>query len=228
MAAKRSRIPARSRRSRPPTVGIISRARFYREILIAALGRKLGVVTLDLLDGGRETMERVSRYSPDVVLLDAIPQLLLELVPRIQKRSRSSRIVALAVEGSDRQVVALAEAGIAGFVLRESSLAEMVATVRDAINGELRCSPRVTAALAQRVCTLADRRDGRPNETPLTAREAQVLTLINQALSNKEISTRLSIEVATVKNHVHNILEKLAVHRRGEAARIAGRGIDQP
>jgi len=80
------------------------------------------------------------------------------------------------------------------------------------------CSPRVAGALLRRIAALAT--DGRSDRVPahLTNREREIMGLIDEGLSNKEIAKRLRIEVATVKNHVHNILEKLQVHRRGEAA----------
>jgi len=193
-------------------------------MLVAALSRKLGVVAMDLLDGGRGSIECLSRISPTVVIVDATPDLLPELVRRIQRRSRVSRVVAVALEENDGRVVALAEAGVAGFVPRGASLDELISTVRHALNDELQCSPRIAAALARRVCLLAVRHIDSSAKEKLTAREDQVLGLIDQGLSNKEIATRLSIEVPTVKNHVHRILEKLAVHRRGDAAaRAAGR-----
>jgi len=86
------------------------------------------------------------------------------------------------------------------------------------VRGEAVCSPRVAGALLRRIAALAT--DGRSDRVPahLTKREREIMGLIDEGLSNKEIAKRLRIEVATVKNHVHNILEKLQVHRRGEAA----------
>jgi len=218
MGIKSSRASSSARAIKHPSVGVITPVRIYRDILVEALSRKLGVPAVDLLDGSQESIDCLSRNPPAVVIVDTLPGLLAELVHKIQRRSRTSRVVAIALEEDDGRVVALAEAGVVGFVRIGAPLNELISAVRHALSGELQCSPRVAAALAHRVCFLAERHVGSSNETDLTAREGQVLDLIDQRLSNKEIATRLSIEVPTVKNHVHNILEKLAVHRRADAA----------
>jgi len=86
------------------------------------------------------------------------------------------------------------------------------------------CSPRITALLLQRVRRLSAGRANEPTEPPmLTMRQWEIVDLIDQGLSNKEIAGQLYIEVATVKNHVHNILDRLGVRRRSEAAaRVRG------
>src|SRR2546421_13075479 len=122
-------------------------------------------------------------------------------------------------EGEDHgDVLASAEAGAIAYVPREASLEDLVAVIECAVRGEAVCSPRVAGALLRRIAVLAT--DGRSDRVParLTKREREIMGLIDEGLSNKEIAKRLRIEVATVKNHVHNILEKLQVHRRGEAA----------
>ena len=114
----------------------------------------------------------------------------------------------------------LAEAGIAGWVTREASVDDLRATVASAAAGEAVFSPRLAASLLRRVAALASERRVGAQATPLTRRQREILALIDEGLSNKEIARRLSIEVATVKNHVHNILEKLEVTRRAEAAAL--------
>jgi DNA-binding NarL/FixJ family response regulator len=133
-------------------------------------------------------------------------------------------IVALGVPDVEGDVLACAEAGIAGYVTREASLEELVAVVRSAVQGELRCSPRIAAGLLRRLSALSEHGPSAPR-VRLTARQREIVRLIGQDLSNKEIAHRLGIEVATVKNHVHNLLEKLNVHRRTAAVRLLG---DQP
>jgi DNA-binding NarL/FixJ family response regulator len=99
---------------------------------------------------------------------------------------------------------------------------ELGETVACVMRGELPCTPRLAATLFQRLALHASHRQD-DGALGLTAREREILTLIDGGLSNKEIAHRLNIEVATVKNHVHRILDKLHVKRRGEAAaRIRG------
>jgi DNA-binding NarL/FixJ family response regulator len=103
-------------------------------------------------------------------------------------------------------------------VLRDGTVDDLVATIESASRGELRCSAKIAAALLRRVADLATERDISKTNARLTRREQENACLVEEGLSNKEIAARLFIEVATVKNHVHNILEKLQVRTRGEAA----------
>jgi DNA-binding NarL/FixJ family response regulator len=150
------------------------------------------------------------------------------LVRAVHERAPDARIVALGISGEEADVLPLAEAGIAGWLTREASVEDLCETVASAAAGEAVCSPRIAASLLRRVAALAaDRRLG-PTATPLTRRQREILALIDEGLSNKEIARRLSIELATVKNHVHNILEKLQVRRRAEAAALVREPVRQP
>jgi DNA-binding NarL/FixJ family response regulator len=124
----------------------------------------------------------------------------------------------IAVSQSEDEIVACAEAGAAGFLPRDGGLEELEATVAGAIRGETVCSPQVSAVLLRRLTTLASGRAPTEDTAHLTPREREVLMLIERGMTNKQIATNLGIEVRTVKNHVHNLLEKLRVRRRGEAA----------
>jgi DNA-binding NarL/FixJ family response regulator len=88
--------------------------------------------------------------------------------------------------------------------------------IESAAHGELRCNPKIAAVLVQRLSSLSAPSAQGPNLTLLTSREREIATLIEQGLSNKQIACQLHIEIATVKNHVHNILDKLRVTTRGE------------
>jgi DNA-binding NarL/FixJ family response regulator len=116
-------------------------------------------------------------------------------------------------------VIACAEAGVSGFIARESSLEELMECVSSVANDDLLCSPRVAAILLQRVKALAAANGAATHvPPPLTLRQLEILQLVDAGLSNKEIADRLYLEVSTVKNHVHQILEKLQVRSRSEAA----------
>jgi DNA-binding NarL/FixJ family response regulator len=94
---------------------------------------------------------------------------------------------------------------------------DVVAAIRAAARGEVHCSPKVAGSLFRRIAALSPDRTHRSGNGALTAREAQILKLIQAAMSNKMISRTLGIELPTVKNHVHSILVKLGIHRRAEA-----------
>ncbi len=101
---------------------------------------------------------------------------------------------------------------------REASLEELVEVVESVARGESLLAPRIGALLLRRVAEAAGHKRAPTAAGRLTPRELQVVGLIDEGLSNKQIAARLSIELATVKNHVHSILEKLEVERRAEAA----------
>jgi DNA-binding NarL/FixJ family response regulator len=113
--------------------------------------------------------------------------------------------------------------GASGYLLQGASVEQLISNVRAVVGGETLCSPRIASLAFSRISALA-RRNAEVcagNLAHLSLRELEVIVLIEGSLSNKEIATRLHIEVQTVKNHVHNILEKLQVDSRREAARYA-------
>jgi len=195
-------------------VFIICGTRLYREGLAKLLARRSGIRVAGLAGSGDEAEARIRRVRPDVVLLDADLRQSLAVSRALLAVYPEAKIIPLTLPEADGEVIEFAEAGASGFVTRESSLDDLVAAIRAADRGELRCSPRVAAALMRRVSTLATHQ---PRTDPrLTLREREIVELIYAGLANKEIASTLHIQLATVKSHVHNILEKLEVHRRAE------------
>jgi two-component system, NarL family, nitrate/nitrite response regulator NarL len=165
-----------------------------------------------------EALAHVREREPDLVLIDMAMPDSVATVRAIAETAPRAALVALAVRDNDTDVVACAEVGIAGYVFRSGTLDELRATLDCTARGELRCTPHVAAVLRQRLATLAALRPAATPQVTLTSRECEIVGLIDEGFSNKEIARRLCIEVPTVKNHVHHILEKLSVKRRGEAA----------
>jgi DNA-binding NarL/FixJ family response regulator len=196
---------------------VVSEVRLFREGLARAL-RVQAETQLVEAATAREASSLLSTWRPDVVLADAATVRNTDLVARAV--GIGARVVAFAVaEEDEAEVLACAEAGVAGFVGRDATLDELTTAVRAAFEGDVRCSPRVAALMIRRVAALAGAGVAKPGLN-LTRREREITDLIDIGLSNKEIGLRLGIETATVKNHVHNLLEKLRVHRRGEAAAL--------
>jgi DNA-binding NarL/FixJ family response regulator len=167
---------------------------------------------------GNETLARLRELRPSVILLDTTFSGSMDLLRAVVREVPDSYTVALALGETESEIIDWAEAGVSGYVTRDASIAELVMVIERVTRGEVLCSPRVAGSLFRRVSALAS--EGRTTSPParLTAREWEIVELINEGLSNKEIAARLVIELATVKNHVHNILAKLNVARRGEAA----------
>jgi two-component system, NarL family, nitrate/nitrite response regulator NarL len=162
-------------------------------------------------------LRHVATSSQDAVLVSTVMSDGRAAVRAICEAARAP-VIALAVRETEEEVIAWAEAGVAGFLFREESLEGLVAVIQSAVRGETLCPPRMTAMLLRSVTRLAAQRQPDPDVSRLTAREQEIVGLIDEGLSNKEIARRLTIEVRTVKNHVHSILQKLKVRRRGDAA----------
>ena len=195
-------------------VMIVSEVRLYREGLARVLAAE---PQLAVVDAGNDIATNLRIDAPDLVLADSVIVRNTRLVEAAAETG--VRVIAFAVaEENEDEVLACAEAGVAGFVAREATMDELLTTLRTAARGDLRCSPRVASLVVRRVAVLAGSPPQRREALNLTRREAEIVSLIDAGFSNKQIATRLGIEIATVKNHVHNLLEKLKVHRRGEAA----------
>lgn len=128
-----------------------------------------------------------------------------------------------ACEKDEEGLVACAEAGVAAYHRRADSLATLLVLIRTVLQGRTYCPPDVAAILHKRVQTLGDRSRPAGRSPRLTARETQVLRLIEMGQPNQEIAAHLSIAVHTVKSHVHSLLSKLGVSSRAEAAALARR-----
>ena len=205
---------------------MITDVRFYQEGLARALAQRFRVVGTAACPA--EAITELQGASPEIALLDVAPEGSVSWLRAIHRAAPKTRLVALAVPDADDDILACAEAGIAAYVTRDASLSELMETLDGVARGEARCSPRVAAGLLRRLALLAGQAEARPSGR-LTAREREVLDLIDEGLSNKQIAAHLCIKLSTVKNHVHNILDKVGASRRGEAAaRISGRASRAP
>jgi two-component system, NarL family, nitrate/nitrite response regulator NarL len=173
--------------------------------------------------GANGTAEQLVRVvldcDPDIVLIDWSHPEIFRLVQALDYEDGRPVVVALDVEPREDAVIPLAEAGVSAFVWRDSSLGNLERTLLEVMHGEVSCPPSVTAALLRHVAATAPPTDdGEPLVRSLTRRELQIVELIGDRLSNKEIARRLGIAPQTVKNHVHNLLQKLGVDGRDDAA----------
>jgi DNA-binding NarL/FixJ family response regulator len=203
-------------------VFIVVGIRLYREGLAQLLSTQDGFAVVGTEPNGKMAAAQIDHLSPDVVLVEIGLPDLDAIADALASRSSRIPLVAMGIVDSDSEVLACAEKGAAGYVTRDASVEELAGTIQRAAKGELICSPRTAGTLIRRLGMLAAELKPSPPEVRLTRREREVAALMGEDLSNKEIATRLRIEVATVKNHVHNVLDKLQVHRRTEAARLLG------
>jgi len=199
-------------------VALVVEIGLYRDALARALPR-LGLDVVGCAATGAEAVALLGSAEPDVVLVDVTRSSGIGTLRALAEAAPEARLLAIGVRDLDSDVLACIEAGAVGYVLRDASLEELADAAHRTVRDEPLASPHVIATLMRRVAALAG--NGDPTSVgDLTTRELEVVELIEKGLSNKEIAAQLSIAVTTVKNHVHSILEKLKVHRRGEAASL--------
>lgn len=200
---------------RPTRVAVSGSIRLYRDGVARFLA-EAGFEIAGTPDTADACLAVAASARPDIVLIDLAMPRATDCIRGLSE-VEGVAAVAVGVHDHDAAIVAAAEIGVAGFVTREESLDHLVAVVTSAARGELACSPRVAAVLLRRVATLAAVNGAWVERPQLTPREREIVRLLERGLSNKEIASLLHIAVATVKNHVHNALEKLGVHNRRDA-----------
>lgn len=204
-----------------PTISVIILGgdRVFAEALEAVLAAEEGLRLCPAPEEG-------DGEDPSIVLIDASFDLeeALTLTWTARERFPEAQVMILGLEREDESVLELIEAGAAAYLLQSASPARLVEALRFLREGQVHSSPRIAAAVVERIAALEKERKVVPLPAscdPLTPRELETLSLMARGLRNKEIAHSLRITVQTVKNHVHNILEKLRVHRRRDAVRLA-------
>ena len=209
---------------------IIHRSRLIREGFAFVLAHQESMSVIGSVTGVGEVVGDLERVRPDVILLD------LYLPDRgglrdakwIREVLPGGKILMTGLSELESDVLACFEAGAAGYLPQEASLVELLKNIQAVAAGEVLCSPKVTALLVSRITEASRERElrrvrGLPN---LTRRELEIIALVEEGLSNKEIAVRLVIEIPTVKTHIHNVLEKLQLDGRREAAQyVRERGL---
>ena len=206
---------------RPTSVLLIVGVRLYREGLERVLQSDARIDVVAAVATPAEAVTRLARDDVDAILIDMTTPAAASFVRGLGPERCA--VVAIGVEETEQAVVESAEAGVEAFVSAHAGPGEVVQTVEAAVRGELVCSPRVAAILRRRVAQQARRPlEGDPSHA-LTARERDVLELVEEGLVNREIAQRLHIQPSTVKNHLHSVFRKLEVHDREAAALFARR-----
>ncbi len=191
-----------------------------REGLRALIETEPGMVLVGEAADGEEAVRQHQALRPDVTLLDLVMprQDGLDALMEIRKIDSEARILILTSFAEDERVFPAIMGGALGYLLKDASPQELLKAIRDVARGE----PSLHPAIARRVIReLHKPKEIAPIEEPLTERETQVLSLVAEGLSNQEIATRLVISERTVRTHVSNILGKLHLTNRTQAARYA-------
>lgn len=199
---------------------IVNDAPLYRDALAHVLEKFENITVVGTATDPDAVLAELRECQPDVILVQLVAAKGTGTLRAIADAASYGKVIALGVPNAERDIIACAEAGAAGYLLQNESLDELAARIEAVVRGEVLCSPRIAATLFRQIAELAAERRAWTAQAHLTPRELEIVELIDRGLSNKEIAQCLCIEVRTAKNHVHNILDKLQVRRRGEVAAL--------
>jgi DNA-binding NarL/FixJ family response regulator len=199
----------------------------FRRGLAMVLESEDGIEVVGEASDGDEAVKSAEELVPDVVLMDVrMPKKSgIEATRAIAEVLPTARIVMLTVSDEEDDLYDAIKAGAAGYLLKEISIEEVAGAIRQVVDGQSLITPSMASKLLAEFTNLAKKADARQAviSPKLTTRELEVLKLVAQGMSNKEIAAELYISENTVKNHVRNILEKLHLHSRMEAVVYAVR-----
>jgi len=200
---------------------ILSDVRFIREGLAEVLARD-GTFQIAGIAADVEHASALARAArPSVILIDTSLPHGIAAVAALRRSACDAKVVAFALTETETEVIAWAQAGIAGYIPRNTALAALVSHLSSIVRGEQVCPTRIASGMLRWIGQHAGntlRMKPLSSPTPLTPREEEIARLISAALSNKEIARNLGISLATTKSHVHNILAKLGISTRAQAA----------
>jgi DNA-binding NarL/FixJ family response regulator len=200
---------------------IVDDCTLFRETLAAVLTADDAVATSVAWDL-RSLRAAFEDCMPKIVLLSTSTRDSAALLHATIDSTPDAKVIAVGVSEDDEPtIVACAEAGVTGYHLRSESLDDLLQLIRKVTHGESACSPRVAPILLRRLSMLAAERQPGPKELVLTAREIEILRMLEMGLSNRDIADQLCIALHTVKNHVHSVLGKLGVSTRAQAVAFA-------
>lgn len=199
----------------------------FRRGLIMVLESEPDIEVVAEAQDGAEVIAKTEEFVPDVVLMDVrMPKLNgIEAARAIREMVPSVKIVMLTVSDEEDDLFDAIKAGANGYLLKEISIEEVADAIRSVTTGQSLLSPSMASKLLNEFNALAKQADEKPRLAAprLTTRELEVLKLVAQGMSNRDVAEQLFIAENTVKNHVRNILEKLQLHSRMEAVVYAVR-----
>ena len=209
--------------SRKIRILLVNDVRLMGNIVAASLADEPDLEIVGCASTIEEALALIQKDDIDVALVSTkLQEGAIKLTQRIVEQAPSTKVLAFGVSDHKERVLQFVEAGAAGYILDDDSLNELLAKVRAVDADQALVSPKVAGALIERLSDLAqlvaDIDSSLPENAQLTPREFEVLELIGQDMTNQDIADELVIEVGTVKNHVHSILDKLDVSSRKDAS----------
>ncbi|MER5199144.1 response regulator [Streptomyces sp. NPDC002755] len=216
----------------PARVVVADDQTVVREGIVMLLGLLPGVEVVGAAGDGEEAVRLVAELAPDVVLMDLrMPRCDgVEATRRIRSEHPGTQVVVLTTYADDESLFPALKAGARGYLTKDAGGDEIVRAVHSVLSGDAGLSPSVQRRLLERL-SAPEPEPAAPAVVPdgLTTREAEVLVLIAEGLSNQEIARRLSVSTATVKTHINNMFSKTGLKDRAQAVRYAyAKGLVRP
>jgi DNA-binding NarL/FixJ family response regulator len=203
---------------------IIEDNRVLRDGIAAMLNAQPDMRVVATIGSGNNVLRKASQTKPHIILLDVGLKNLNErsVVVSVRKDLPETKVIGMGFVPTQSDIVEFVEAGASGFILKDATVKEFLGTVRSVAQGIKVLPPSMTGSLFSHVVELAlkKRKGATANAVRMTRREREIIVLIADGLSNKEIAGQLNIATHTVKSHVHNIMEKLALHSRLQIAKF--------
>lgn len=207
---------------------IIEDNRLLREGLTDVLIKERDFEVIAPLETDEKMLSKIQTSDIDVVLLDLGLQSYdsLEVVKLFRKNDSDIKMVLMGLFATHSEVLEFVECGVKGFILKNATVSDFLATVRSVARGERVLPSYLTESLFDQIIEQSlngpEWEENIKESVQLTQREKEVIDLIAEGLSNKDIAEKLFISPYTIKSHVHNILEKLTLHSRLQIAKYAG------
>lgn len=199
---------------------LYSPVRLFADCLGAFLESEESIDSVQTESSVQEIDRKTMSFQADVVLLDYTATATLSVARHIKALSPDVATVAVAVTEVPEDILSCATSGFDAYVPRSAGPQDMMEIIRGAAQGETICDPRTARLLFNELARRQPAESPRAPESRLTAREVDIARMLGRGAANKEIAAELHLSVATIKNHVHSVLNKLRVGTRGEVATL--------
>jgi two-component system, NarL family, response regulator DegU len=205
---------------------VIEDNRLLREGISAMIKEQPDMKVSAAIGTGENILEKINTLKPNIALLDLglRNQNSLEIVKSVKKKFSGTKIIAMDLVPVHEEILEFVQAGVSGFILKDATVHDFLKTIRSVAEGNKVLPNNLTDSLFSQIVEYAVRGPKSSvliKSVRMTKREKQVIELIADGLTNKEIAQKLHLSTYTVKSHVHNILEKLALHTRVQIAKYA-------
>jgi two-component system NarL family response regulator len=201
---------------------VIEDNRVLRDGIAMMLNEQADMHVAAMMGSGNDILLKANDAKPHVILLDVGLKNIREasLITSLRRKMPDARVIGMGLVPTQSDIIEFVEAGASGFILKDATVKEFLSTIRSVVKGEKVLPTSMAGSLFTYVVDLAVKKNKGPltNAVRMSKREREVIAQIAEGLSNKEIAAELNIATHTVKSHVHNIMEKLALHSRLQIA----------